>query len=100
MGVGKGTDASGKVKTVIGTSEPNGYLRPAVRAAIREDEEIAGGFGHAEQNIVSYMSQNGIKPITVGAGRPICPPCAQTIEGVAASPATPLKVPATQPEMP
>ncbi len=100
MGVGKGIDETGTVRTVIGTSEPNGYLRPAVRAAVTEDEEVAGGLGHAEDDIVSYMSGNGIEPITVGAGRPICPSCAQTIEGAGASPATPLKVPATQPKVP
>ncbi len=100
MAVGKGIDANGTVRTVIGTSEPNGYLRPAVRAALGEEEEIASGLGHAEQSVVSYMSENGTKPITVGAGRPICPPCAQAIKNVEASPATPLKVPTTQLKVP
>lgn len=91
MGVGIGRDAAGGLRTVIGTSEANGYLRPAVRAAIQAGEEVAPGLGHAEQDILAYMLENEISPLTVGAGRPICPICAGEIRGAGASAATPLK---------
>lgn len=70
MGVGIGRDSGGGLRTVVGTSEPNGYLGPGVRSAIQEGEEIAPGLGHAEQDVLDYMQQNGIAPIAVGAGRP------------------------------
>ena len=41
--VGIGEDGSGCLRTVVGTSEPGGYLRPGVAAAIRDSEEIATG---------------------------------------------------------
>jgi hypothetical protein len=55
MGVGEGVDASGATRRVVGTSEPNGYLRPGVRDAIASGEEVASGAGHAEANILDYM---------------------------------------------
>lgn len=91
MGVGIGEDELGGLRTVIGTSEPGGYLRPDVGAAIRNGEEVATGAGHAEQSILDCMSANGIRPLTVAAGRPICPNCAGEIFNSSASPATPLK---------
>ena len=50
MGAGTGEDASGKIRTVIGTSEPNGYLRPGVGLA--DGEDLATGMGHAETSIL------------------------------------------------
>ncbi|MFI7603243.1 RHS repeat-associated core domain-containing protein [Actinoplanes sp. NPDC049681] len=91
MGVGEGVDASGTTRTVIGTSEPNGYLRPGVRDMVRPGEEVATGTGHAEANILDYMKANGITPGQVGAGRPICPACASAIENAGARPGSPLK---------
>lgn len=93
MGVGIGQDAAGALRTVVGTSERGGYLRPAVRAAIRDGEEVASGASHAERNILAHMAWNGIRPITIGAGRPVCPPCAGAITEASATAATPLKVP-------
>jgi filamentous hemagglutinin len=91
MGVGVGRDAGGGVRTVVGTSEPNGYLRPGV--SLNPGEELATGAGHAEASIVDYMTENGISPISIGAGRPICPACASLLDDLGIWPASPLKVP-------
>jgi filamentous hemagglutinin len=58
MGVGIGTDDKGNIRTVVGTSEPNGYLRPGV--TLNPGEELADGLGHAEISILDYMKQHGI----------------------------------------
>jgi hypothetical protein len=92
MGVGVGEDAAGNIRVVVGTSEPNGYLRPGV-GPLREGEELAAAFGHAEDDIVNYMRGNGIRPITVAAGRPICPDCAGILDDAGALPGSPLKEP-------
>jgi RHS repeat-associated protein len=91
MGVGVGQDANGVLRTVIGTSERGGYLRAPVAAAIRNGEEIAGGTGHAEQNIIAFMEENGINPIEVAAGRPICTVCAETIQHAGGGFGSPLR---------
>ncbi|ASW54356.1 polymorphic toxin-type HINT domain-containing protein [Plantactinospora sp. KBS50] len=91
MGVGEGVDASGATRTVVGTSEANGYLRPGVRDMIRPGEEVATGPGHAETSILDYMKANGITPGKIGAGRPICPACAVAIDEAGAVPGSPLK---------
>jgi RHS repeat-associated protein len=91
MGVGEGVDASGATRTVVGTSEANGYLRPGVRDMIRPGEEVATGPGHAETSILDYMKANGITPGKIGAGRPICPACATAIDEAGAVPGSPLK---------
>lgn len=92
---GRVTMASGvgrkgnKLVRVVGTSEPNGYLRKGVK--LREGEELATGDGHAETSILDHMKKNKITPIAVGAGRPVCPPCATRLNDVAARITTPLK---------
>lgn len=91
MAVGEGVDVTGAGRTVVGTSEPNGYMRPAVRDAIAPGEEVETGAGHAEVSILDYMERNGIKPGVIGAGRPSCPECAQAIEESGATPGSPLK---------
>ncbi len=91
MAVGIGQDSSNELRTVVGTSEPNGYLRPSVRSALEGGEELAPGLSHAERDIVGYMRYNDIRPITVGAGRPICAACADAINDAGATPATPRK---------
>ena len=77
---------------VVGTSEPNGYLRPGV--ALKPGEQLATGGGHAEANVVQYANQNGIRLQYVGATRPTCETCAPTIIKAGAAPATVLKNPA------
>ena len=89
MGVGAGRDAQGNLRTVVGTSEPRGYLRPGV--TLRPGEELARGFGHAEDDIVSYMLRNDISPLSVSAGRPICPRCGRLIGGAGARPGSRLR---------
>ncbi len=85
MGVGHGVDANGVARTVVGTSEPGGYLRPAVRDMINHGtEEVAQGAGHAEVSILNHMEENGITPSVVAAGRPICPACARAIRAAGA----------------
>jgi hypothetical protein len=91
MGVGDGTDASGAVRRVVGTSERNGYLRAGVRDGITPGEEVAAGDGHAEASILQYMEENGITPGEIAAGRPICQACAGAIDGAGATPGSPLK---------
>ncbi len=91
MGVGEGVDANGATRTVIGTSEANGYLRPGVREMILPGEEVATGAGHAEASILDDMKANGITAGGVGAGRPICPTCAAAIETPGALPGSRLK---------
>jgi hypothetical protein len=56
-------------------------------------EELATGAGHAEPSILAYMSENGIDPWWIAAGRPICPVCAVAIDNAGAFPAGPLRVP-------
>ena len=89
MAVGITEATGGEQTTVVGTSEPRGYLRPGV--TLNEGEVIAPGRGHAEADIVHWAEQREHKVLTVGAGRPICPPCAEHIRRVDAEPATPLK---------
>jgi len=91
MGVGVGRDSAGAVRTVVGTSEANGYLRRGVN--LNAGEELATGTGHAEENILGYMAANGIEASSVGAGRPICPNCAGLLQQRGVAPATPLKRP-------
>lgn len=89
MAVGVTEAAAGEQTTVIGTSEPRGYLRPGV--TLNEGEVVAAGHGHAEADIVHWAEQREQKVLTVGAGRPICAPCAEEIQRVDAVAATPLK---------
>jgi len=89
MGVSVGRDEAGSLRTVVSTSERRGYLRPGV--TLEPGEELATGDGHAEPSGIAYMHEHGITPITVGAGRPICENCAQSIQDAAAAPATELK---------
>jgi len=91
MGVGVVEDTNGNRLVVIGTSEPNGYLRPEVRAALKPGTVVAGGVRHAEENIVRHSAENGWKVITVGAGRAICPDCAAIIENAGATLASPRR---------
>lgn len=89
MGVSVGRDGADTLRTVVSTSEPRGYLRPGV--TLKPGEELSRGDGHAEVSGINYMRENKINPIAVGAGRPICGPCADTINDAGALPATPLK---------
>jgi hypothetical protein len=65
------------MRTVVGTSETNGYLRAGV--TLNPGEELAIGAGHAERSILDYMGDNGIEPWWIAAGRPICGPCETAI---------------------
>lgn len=91
MGAGVIEDAEEDRRVVIGTSEPNGYLRPGVKSALLLVETVISGLGHAEADIVSWAVKNDCKVIAVAAGRPICENCVQTIEGVGGLVASPKK---------
>lgn len=89
MGAAVLEDAQGNRRVVIGTSEPNGYLRSGVKSALQPGEIVIPGYGHAEADIVAWAAPNNYKVIAVAAGRPICENCVQSIEragGIVASP--------------
>lgn len=89
MAVGIVEADNGDKTTVVGTSEPRGYLRPGV--SLEKGEIVAPGNGHAETDIIDWAEHREQRVITIGAGRPICPPCAGEIRRVDAQPATRLK---------
>jgi filamentous hemagglutinin len=91
LAVGIGRTAEGRQVTVIGTSEPAGYMRPGV--TLKGEEVLATGSGHAEENVINYMQSNGISPLTIGASRGICTSCATDMGWTPALPATQLKYP-------
>ncbi len=91
MSAGVVEDAAGNRIVVVGTSEPNGYLRPGVSDALRTDEVVVGGAGHAEANIVAWADANGYSVVSVGAGRPHCPNCVDAITGAGGSTASPRR---------
>ncbi len=94
IAVGIGRDRHGVLRIVIGTNNRNGTLPGALRAAVqRSREPVATGMGsgHAEVQVVRWMLVNRWRPITVGAGRPICPECADAIARVGATAASVLK---------
>jgi filamentous hemagglutinin len=88
MAVGMGRDAEGNVQTIVGTSEPGGYLRPGV--TLNPGEVVATAAGHAEVSIINEFGPF-TDPFYIAAGRPICPICAAAIEESGATPASPLK---------
>ena len=65
---------NGFVRIGIASSEPGAYLRLGVRDEVFFWERVAGGTGHAEGKLVQEFN-----PFAVGAGRPVCPTCATTI---------------------
>jgi hypothetical protein len=82
-------DDTGARSMLISTSEPRGYLRPGVE--LNDDEILVPGTGHAEADIVSYASENGLKVVDIGATRPVCSACADAIAPTGANISTPLK---------
>jgi filamentous hemagglutinin len=89
MGAGVSTAADGSITTIIASSEPGTYLRPGV--TLSPGEVVAGGLGHAEEKIVDYAQANGIIEMAIGAGRPICGPCASIIQTAGYDAVTELK---------
>jgi RHS repeat-associated protein len=90
MAVGVAIDGSGRVRTLIGTSEPRGYIRGPMRDLILPDDMVVRGTGHAEADIVAYSRAEGWRLIAIGATRDICTPCAAEIAGAGGTAATPL----------
>ena len=66
MAIGIARDASGQLVTLVGTSEPNGYLRSGV--VLHDDEVLAPGTGHAEADIVDNATSHDVTLLTVAAG--------------------------------
>jgi len=88
--------SDGQRQLVSGTSEHLRSGRPYVRPEVAEAmgpraETVARGTGHAEQNIVSHARENGMKVVSVGAGRPVCGDCVKAIEGAGGTVASPKK---------
>ena len=100
LAVGVGKDSKGRLKIIAGSSETNGYMRPAVRKLLEKRKiEVAKGSpgqtlsGHAERQILEHMRRQGLKPVTIGASRPICRVCASAIRRAGGTFATRLKPP-------
>jgi filamentous hemagglutinin len=91
MSVGVVEDANGARSVLIGTSEPRGYLRPGV--TLNSGERVVPGMGHAEADIANFVKANNMKLIDIGATRPVCVPCVNTISPTGANVSTPLKFP-------
>lgn len=94
IAVAIGRDRQGVLRLVIGTNNKNGTLPRSLAAAIgRSGETVATGMGagHAEVQILRWMTANRWRPITVGAGRPICARCADAIARSGATAASALK---------
>ena len=83
-------DSEGESVILIGTSEPNGYIRPSVRALVNaltaRGAIVVPGTRHAEENIVNYAVKEELKLIEVSAGRPICEDCEALIRAAGAVP--------------
>ncbi len=90
MGAGLARDAEGNLIRLIGTSEPNGYLRPGV--SLLEGEVLAPGLGHAEADIAAFAQSRGWTLIETAATRPICPGCMNATYGAGGIPLGPLKL--------
>ena len=98
LAVGVGKDARGRLKLIVGSSERNGYMRPGVKQVLGERKiEVANGSrgqglsGHAERQVLEHMRRQGLKPITIGASRPICLKCQSAIRRAGATFATRVK---------
>jgi RHS repeat-associated protein len=94
MAYGLARDGSGKIVKIVGNNgSQNGYIRPGVRKILAPDEIIASGREDAEMNVLMYMKQNNLEPITIGATRPVCDNCAMSLSFEGVMIATPLKTP-------
>ncbi len=91
MAVGLALDSFGRLRTLIGTSEPRGYIRGPLRHLIQPKDVVVKGGAHAEANIVAHSKANGWTMIAVGATNKVCPPCAAAIAEAGANAATPLR---------
>jgi hypothetical protein len=94
IAVGIGRDRQGVLRLVIGTNNRNGTLPASLRGIVdRSGETVATGMGsgHAEVQVLRWMLVNRWRPITVGAGRPICAECADAIARTGATAASALK---------
>ena len=90
MGYGIALDASGNQISLVGTSEPNGYLRKGV--TLKPGEILTKGTQtHAEVDIVNYTKLVKLKLISIGETRPVCQNCTKAILPTGAKIVTPLK---------
>jgi hypothetical protein len=82
------------MRLVIGTNNKNGVLPRSIAAEVGRSRQTVAtgmGIGHAEVQVLRWMRVQGWKPITVGAGRDICPRCADAIARAGATAASRLK---------
>ncbi|WP_419736250.1 hypothetical protein [Pseudomonas sp. COR18] len=82
-------DPDGRQITAIASSNPRGYLPKGV--TVKKHEHFVRGNLHAEADILEWAAQHQYQVAVIGAGRPICRPCAELIEAAQAVPATSLK---------
>lgn len=77
LAVGLGQDGDGRRVVVVGTSEPNGYLRPGV---VPEPHEVVVGDGRApELAIIGYFADRDLTPLAVCAPTPAPPEVAALV---------------------
>ncbi len=81
-------DAQGKRSVLLGTSEKYGYLRGIEP---KTGETVVAGLKHAENDLVTYAKERGLKVVDIGATRPICDDCASKIGQTEAHISTSLK---------
>jgi hypothetical protein len=80
MGVGIAVDSSGNRHVIVGTSERNGYIRPGVSLLPGEVLATGAGGSHAEIDIKDVAEARGWTLIGVGATRPACAACQDTLD--------------------
>ena len=95
MAVAVGRDKWGALRTVIATSERSSggrYLRPGVREFVEDTRiPVAGGTGHAEVKALRWLEEQGLKPVSVAATRPICKDCVIAVGRSGATRASPWR---------
>lgn len=76
---------------ILGTSEPNGYLRPGIKPKLYEIVVCCKTKADAEITVIAFVLQEQWILITIGATRPICNDCRDAIDEVGAQAVTPLR---------
>lgn len=77
LAVGLGQDGDGRRVVVVGTNEPNGYLRPGV---VPEPHEVVVGDGRApELAIIGYFADRDLTPLAVCATTTMSPEVAALV---------------------
>ena len=89
MAYGVAETKTGEEVAVLGTSESNAYLRSGI--SLKSNEMLVSGTGHAEQDVYKFCQQRGWNLLSIGATRPICETCVETIAPAGTDIITPIK---------